>query len=294
MTRTGHFGERTSGYVRKASKADGDDVTFSRFVKVKPTERRPEQPLLLKTGRRPAPVMLRHNPSIHMARSLFFRKSVKNPNVLPNVLVSGHNNIKIGRDVRKGRKFRGYWIYTLSLEERATCPSTCQQWTTCYGNHMPYAKRVDHSNEVDLQLAIRRNLEKLCVPHKGRGGKPYRKGVLIRLHALGDFFSESYVRFWERMLDIYPNLAIYGYTARNPETENIGMAIAAAKEEWGDRFAIRWSDGDQDTDCTVSLKHADEKPDNAFICPEQTWKTAGCGTCGLCWNTTKNVAFLEH
>lgn len=35
-------------------------------------------------------------------------------------------------------------------------------------------------------------------------------------------------------------------------------------------------------------------PASAFVCPEQTNKTRCCATCGACWSTTKNVAFLEH
>jgi hypothetical protein len=46
---------------------------------------------------------------------------VKAVDQVASLLVSGHSNIKIGRDVRKAR-FRGYWIYTLSLEERKDVP----------------------------------------------------------------------------------------------------------------------------------------------------------------------------
>ena len=45
---------------------------------------------------------------------------------------------------------------------------------------------------------------------------------------------------------------------------------------------------------TVSIKTEADCPPNAFVCPEQTNKTRCCATCGACWSTTKNVAFLEH
>jgi hypothetical protein len=143
---------------------------------------------------------------------------------------------------------------------------------------------VKHGPE--LEAAIAREIPRLL---SVRG----RVGILIRLHALGDFYSASYVRFWERMLEAHPNVAIYGYTARR-RGEPIGDAIAAAKYRWGERFAIRWSDGGEAEDCTVSIKTAGQVPAGAFVCPEQTGQTAACATCGLCWNTRRNVAFVEH
>jgi hypothetical protein len=74
------------------------------------------------------------------------------------VLVSGHSNVKIGRDVRKGKLFRNYWIFSLSFEERATCPSNCHHWTECYGNAMPFAKRTDHRDFQALTHAIERDI----------------------------------------------------------------------------------------------------------------------------------------
>lgn len=108
--------------VRKAYASKGDDSTFSRWVRV----RRPEPPhqlALLVSPRAVDPKLLRR-PAIVAGRSIFHAKGVRSVAESGNVLVSGHSNVKIGRDVRKGWA-RGYWIYTLTLEERATCPRTC-------------------------------------------------------------------------------------------------------------------------------------------------------------------------
>lgn len=266
-------------HVRKAYAALGDDVTLSRFVKVKRDVVFERQPRQLSLGN------LRHR-AFELGRSIFHRRGVKDVDSLPAVLVSGHANVKIGRDVRKGRLFRGYWIFALTLEERATCPTSCFHWTTCYGNNMPYARRVDHRDEDRLKAAIHRDV----VKELGRRG---RVGILVRLHALGDFFSVSYVEFWLDLLRLHPNLAVYGYTARRP-WDPIGLAVQRGKEEFDRRFAIRWSDGQCDLDATVPLAHPDDCPPNAFVCPEQTGRSAACATCGLCWNSTKNVAFVEH
>ena len=271
-------GQLLGAGVRKAFASKGDDCTLTRFVKT--TERgTAEKPRKVRRQDRLPGIGLM--PYIVEGRTKF-PKTVKAVSQVGRLLVSGHSNVKIGRDVRKA-KFRGYWIYTLSLEERKTCPSSCRHWQTCYGNNMPFAKRVDHT-DPDFLRALGREVAELCLK---------REGVLIRLHALGDFFSEEYVRFWTRMLRTYSNLAIYGYTARHPSTE-FGNLIWQMNQQWRSRCWIRFSDGCLPEMSTVSIGTEDGCPPNAFICPEQTGKTRCCATCGACWSTTKNVAFMEH
>lgn len=262
--------------VRKVFASKGDDATLTRFVKMDKTEKPRKQ---------------RRQPRLPGLESGFiadgrtkFGKSVKAVSEVSNLLVSGYNNVKIGRDVRKA-KFRGYWIYTLSLEERKTCPRSCQHWQTCYGNNMPFAKRIDHTDPDFLPTLEAEIAQQLSVQG--------RKGILIRLHALGDFFSTQYVEFWCRMLAKFPNLAIYGYTARLSGT-SIGWMVNEANRTFPKRCFIRFSDGGLPTMSTASIGDETGCPPNAFICPEQTGKTRCCATCGACWSTSKNVAFMEH
>lgn len=280
MGRKGQIMGQLLGHgVRKAFASKGDDSTLTRFVKVG-AHGTAEHPR--KQRRQPRLPGIGTLPFIDEGRTKF-GKSVKRVDQLTNLLVSGHSNVKIGRDVRKA-KFRGYWIYTLSLEERKTCPSTCKHWQTCYGNNMPFAKRIDHTDPEFLP-ALEAEIAKLCAMKN-------RAGVLIRLHALGDFFSVEYVEFWARMLAEHSNLAIYGYTAR--KSGPIMWAIGELYGAFQDRALIRYSDGGFPFMSTVSIGDETGKPDNAFICPEQTGKTRCCATCGACWSTTKNVAFMEH
>lgn len=281
---------RPNQRLRKAFVSKGDDATLSRFVKIdaSPITPKPRQPRMQGFD----------NPTIEAGRSLFYRKGiVPPPTERPaspaayRVLVSGHNNPKIGRDVRKGA-LAGYWIYTLSLEERATCPRSCRHWGNCYGNGMPYAKRVDHRDPEALQAAIEADIRDILAV---RG----RAGLLVRLHALGDFFSVEYVQFWRDMLVKYPRLSVFGYTAY-PLGDPIGDAVADVRAEYGfGRFAIRHSDGGYDRDCTVSIYDL-EPPPGAFVCPEQArgqtaaGKTIVCATCAQCWTTRRNVAFVNH
>lgn len=92
-------------------------------------------------------------------------------------------------------------ILTLTLEERATCPTDCPHYRDCYGNNMHAARRLAHGPR--LERAIERDLVAL-------NGKP----ALIRLHVLGDFYSVPYVEFWRSMMRRFPNISVFGYTAR--------------------------------------------------------------------------------
>lgn len=253
--------------VRKADKAHGDDLSLTRWVK--------------EPGRHTKPSTVAPMPA-DATRTRFVSR------VLPvwamgSILVSGHSNVKIGRDVRKG-KLRGYRIFTLSLEERATCPTSCEHWRSCYGNAMPFAKRVDHRDPAFLPT-LADEIDTLM-------RKPW-PGVLIRLHALGDFYAESYTDFWRKMLTRHERLAIFGYTAHDPFS-SMGDDIGMLKLEFPGQAMIRWSNGGRSTMSTVSIKTEADCPPDAFVCPEQTNKTRCCATCGACWSTTKNVAFLEH
>lgn len=263
-------------HVRLASKRAGDDVTFSRYVRA------------VKTGKVSSPRLPGLElDAVRAGRSFFWRKGVKDP-IDNQLLVSGHNNVKIGRDVRQGR-FRGYMIYTLSLEERATCPRSCHHWQNCYGNSMPYAKRLNHRAPAFLHM-LERNLEGLL---SIRRRAPRTSGVLVRLHALGDFYSEDYVDFWANMLAKHERLAIFGYTAWAPHTP-IGAEVDKLIDLFPGRAMMRFSNGGLATRSTVPIMRVEDCPPGAFVCPEQTGQFEACGKCGACWSTLKNVAFLAH
>lgn len=270
------------GSYRLASKAAGDDVTLTRMVRDTGGVR---------SHRTHKPYLPGFEAPYIQAGRTRYGKRVKRVSEMRNILVSGHDNVKIGRDVRKG-KFRGKWIYTLSLEERKTCPSSCQHWQTCYGNNMPFAKRVDHRS-ANFLPRLEKEIKRLSE-------MPGRKGLLIRLHALGDFYSTDYVEFWMRMLRTYPRLAIYGYTAHIPNDGtgimNIGDYVDEMNHRFPGRCFVRFSNGGLEKMSTVTIKDETSQRGDAFICPEQTVdkKQFCCATCGACWGTTKNVAFMEH
>lgn len=211
------------------------------------------------------------------------------------LLVSGENNRKLGDVVAKGR-FKGYALYQLSLEERATCPSDCSVRDICYGNGMQMARRHRIGDDDVFYDRLGHEIAELVDQHPG--------GVLVRLHVLGDFPSVEYVANWADLLDEWPTLAVYGYTSRLPtdwDGDEIGDAIEGVTQRFPDRFRIRKSLGgipieDAEGDVTLVLDHVpEEKYDGAIVCPMQSDATACCATCGLCWEQPeKAIAFIKH
>lgn len=219
------------------------------------------------------------DPAYRAGRSIFPSR-VYDPHEVARVLKDGHQSRKIGKTVMKGPR-RGWPIYTLTLEERATCPRTCKAWAFCYGNSMQAAERVVAGEA--LEAALWSELQALQELHPG--------GFLIRLHVLGDFYSADYVRLWGRALRAFPALHVFGFTARAPGTL-IGDLIAyEASENW-DRFAIRLSGGVSRE--KASILQGDEGSDLAIPCPAQTGKTDCCATCALCWGSTRSISFARH
>lgn len=189
------------------------------------------------------------------------------------VLKSGKHNRKIGAVVRKGR-WKDMPIYTLTLEERATCPRSCGHWLDCYGNAMHWSTRWRKG--ADLEEALEEELAALQEKHPA--------GFVVRLHVLGDFYSYEYVVQWHLFLMLFPALRVYGYTAHSPDTE-IGNLLDQMSQVMWDRFAMRFS-----------LSGMAERATGAdgIVCPAQTGATDCCATCGLCWQTKRNIHFLDH
>ncbi|MGO1079934.1 GP88 family protein [Inquilinus sp. CA228] len=215
-----------------------------------------------------------------------YRATVVWPGLAQRILKSGWNSKKIGARVTKG-EWSGMPIYTLTLEERATCPRSCTHWLDCFGNKMHWAERLMHGPALERRLGA--ELKALQAQHPG--------GYVVRLHVLGDFYSVAYVRRWLSWLRRFPALRVFGYTAWRPSTP-IGALVAAARDRMWDRVAIRTSDsgGDANTYSAYSAQAARHwtAGGRAIICPQQQNKTECCGTCSLCWATRRPIVFLAH
>lgn len=205
-------------------------------------------------------------------------------------LVSGHNKSKLGKKVTKG-PWAGMTLFHVTLEERATCPRSCQRWLDCYGSAMPFARRNDH-RDPEFLAALDREVRTVARAHPD--------GFVVRLHTLGDFYSMDYLNVWGDLLLDLPNLHIFGYTHRredadDEESRELATAIRMLTEVHWSRFAIRRSDyfgpeGEITVMAPVDHPHV-------IMCPAQTGQTEACATCGLCWSEAargKTIGFLLH
>ena len=261
ITRPGGTGPWHRGQMRRALSflADGYRLNPD-ALKPRPRPVRPEtQRRLALTG-----------------RTRFLNRVVDRPDYKP--LKRGGNNSKLGRRVTKG-KLKGARIYSLTLEERATCPSSCKMYESCYGNNMSMAKRYASGKSVMIPLADQ--LKTLC---------SRKELLLVRLHVLGDFDSVEYVDFWRSRLERHPTLFVFGFTAREPH-DPIGAALMKLRQDYPDRWFMRTSGFGEEMASNVAV--AGRQADG-FHCPEQSGKVATCGECGACWGTKKNVLFAEH
>lgn len=227
------------------------------------------------------------HPAHHGARTIFGSR-VYAPDEVGRVLKTGHQSRKIGKTVMKGAR-RGWPIFTLTLEERASCPrpqadgAGCREWASCYGNNMQAAERIEAGPA--LIAALEGEIAALAARHPG--------GFMVRLHVLGDFWSVEYVQFWGAMLRQWPMCALFGFTAHAPASP-IGRAVAALALDFGwSRAAIRFSGAPHEVRAARVIGPG-EVDALAILCPAQTGATECCATCALCWQSDRSIAFRRH
>ncbi len=258
-------------------------------------------------------------------RTTVYPSTIIHARDVPRLLIDGRNNYKTGDRVVKG-PWEGGKIFTLTLPERMTCPRHCNHWLDCYGNAMPFSRRILPS----VDLVTRLDQELWHHTHK-------YKRVVVRLHVLGDFFSVEYVKSWTKFLALYENLHVFGYTAWR-QTDQIGIEIALMMRKYPDRAVIRWSSPlpqplgsitvtelppararnltqqtrpifptsasdllDRVLPISSDIPSDDRVPSRRgvkiTVCPAQTGATDCCGTCALCWSPSYKhgcIAFIRH
>lgn len=271
-----HAPSKRLGHGDGANRFVAKDSTVSRFAN---TEAEPDRVWIM--------------PADHVAAvegRTMFPSSVVSTFESPRFLVSGHNNPKLGKVFRKG-PWDGFPLYQVTLEERATCPRSCKQWLSCYGNSMHLARRNDH-RDPDFLVALKAEVVTVARQHPD--------GFVVRLHTLGDFYSVEYVQLWADLLDTLPNLRCFGYTARrededDEESRRIAKAINWLRTEAWDLFAIR-SSGSDGPMGSIVVREDDPRP-TTIMCPAQKYATHACVTCGLCSSPEakdKAIGFLLH
>mgnify|MGYP001044094191 FL=1 len=210
------------------------------------------------------------------------RKGVKPPN--NNMLKRGKQNKKLGDKVSV-KMWKGMTMYSLTLEERATCPTDCQQWDNCYGDNMPFAHRFDHTAPDFISRLD---------AHLGQLNHKHPEGFVVRLHVLGDFYDGIYIAQWQIWLALYENLNVFGYTHHTVDSQ-LGSMIKTVNKMHPDKFRVRFSD-DMSTQFSAHVTTSEDinTVTNSIVCPEQQGRTDSCATCGYCWSSDQPVIFHEH
>lgn len=198
------------------------------------------------------------------------------------LLKSGRWSAKIGDEVRKGH-WRGFPLFTLTLEERATCPRACLEWQTCYGNNLGHTTVERIFDDGFLEIRLHAEIANKAALHP--------RGFAVRLHVLGDFFSTRYVEFWCEMLRAFPALHLFGFTARGPD-DDIGLAIIRLMQDFDNRAMIRFSGQPHPELCSEVVDSVEQA--RFIVCPAQRKVDHDCARCGLCWNSTHSISFLRH
>lgn len=241
-------------------------------------------------GARGKPLTLKPWHSALLLMRTLFPSTVREagPDELP--LKEGENSSKLGSKCVKG-EWAGMPIYTLTLEERKTCPRSCLHLHDCYGNGMHMAWRY----VINIML-----LERIEAQVKELSAR-FPQGFIVRLHVLGDFATVSYAQFWLRLIQEYPALHVFGFTAHRRHTP-IGRLLEAESARW-DRFRLRFSDNPQSNRAagviyvTPGLMAPYGRHQDGLVCPVDSGDTEACGKCGLCWatNTAKDrILFIAH
>lgn len=224
-----------------------------------------------------------YHPAAMEARTIHWRTVVPAAKA-KNMLKSGVNSSKIGAVATKGH-WKGFPLFTLTLEERATCPRSCAEWLTCYGNNLGHTSIERIKDDPYLELRLHSAIAHLAALHPA--------GFAVRLHVLGDFFSVRYVQFWREMMMEFPALHIFGFTARQPTDEDgIGLEVWQIMHQFDGRAMIRFSGGGKPLMCSEVVDRIEDA--NFIVCPAERIVDHDCARCGLCWTSAHSITFLRH
>lgn len=286
------FRHDNPGLVRDPTDAPGVPLTGNR--RAYSTLARFVNPAMTEPAQRHTVSLSPRHPAIRDGHTIFPTR-VFNAAERDHVLINGINNAKIGKRVTVGA-WAGLPFFTMSLEERATCPRTCHSWSECYGNSMPMAVRFRY--DQTLLAAIHRDLTRMS------RAATTKNGFVVRLHVLGDFPDARYAREWARWSTEFKALHVEGYTA-HPRKSEIGSILASMNSKRPERWQIRNSVSPDTPYAPMQVTTLWAKPEKTgydpetktLVCPQELGKTQTCGTCGICWKPELNhvrVAFYGH
>lgn len=226
-----------------------------------------------------------------------------------NVL-RGSNPSKIAKPTANGVSF------SLPAGPDFSCPGASKACLGCYAqggnfqfkepinlnasNWLIVKKLSDQGDVVGLARAIDNVL-----------GDENRTGI-FRIHTSGDFFSQTYIDAWAKVIQKRKKITFWAYTrsfmfdfSRLVSLNN--FKLWASTDSYNEEEAKKFRDkyDNRVLQAYGPLKHDDPLPDHSFGCPVTTGKMktdAACERCKLCLpgeegkrfnRTEKNVAFYD-
>ena len=178
-------------------------------------------------------------------------------------------------------------ISNFALPAKHTCPGQnkfCDKY--CYGVKNWYrAAHVKKALDDKFSATIRPDFTE-AMTKEIEHGKP----KVVRIHTVGDFYNEEYIRKWSIIIDSCPTTQFYGYTRawRVPILRDRLESLILTHSN----IVLRAS---------VDFTHQD-RPDGwrlfsvvdgeGIHCPHDLGKVAYCRDCGICW-TEQQAVFIR-
>lgn len=189
------------------------------------------------------------------------------------------------RMVRGNMKLKNILIFDLPAVRTCLNCSDCKD--RCYARkaeRMYKNSAIFRETNLVLFLSDKELLKSLIISQLEA-----TKKKVIRLHSSGDFFSQSYINFWNEIIKLFPEKKFYTYT-------KVDKILDFSEIEKNKNFNLILSYiGDKLNFGSLEYCKGLKKEFKAFICPvtkgvENIKCGAGCTYCV----SNKNVCFVEH
>lgn len=212
-----------------------------------------------------------------------------------NGLIPGNKKTGIS-----GTAFSSIFVWNLPPFE--TCPGA-SEW--CASNCYNLDNRTDVYPLEDwrINLWLFLNEEKRLQEKIEEQLQEVEGSCAVRIHSSGDFFSERYINFWERIISNFRHITFWSYT-RSWAVDGLSNNIRRLSlldnlnlfASYDLSMKITCSDYPKSLvfDTVDDILHY-QSSFGGVICPEQFKRVRCCADCGLCMKKlNKDILFLLH
>lgn len=172
---------------------------------------------------------------------------------------------------------------------RSTCIGAGECRKYCYDRARSCIWAVQHSR--DIKLALSRTTEFVDLMVDEITNRKYR---LVRIHEVGDFYSNEYLDKWKSIAGKCPDTVFLSYTkSLNLDLWNNKPRNLVIFQSVGGKFdnMIDWKRN------TARVLFNNKYKKNEYVCPYRQSNFYKCGiSCDYCWNIDRklHVAFVAH